>query len=105
MERIISLLGIPVLIALAWLISTDRKKFPWRIVLWGVALQFIFCVLVIGVPVLGFDGPLRFVFVAANDAIQLPTFSGDGHRLAFCSDATDLVSGGPDAPNLFTWTG
>lgn len=43
--------------------------------------------------------------VAANDAIQLPTFSGDGHRLAFCSDATDLVSGGPDAPNLFTWTG
>jgi CNT family concentrative nucleoside transporter len=84
MERIISLLGIPVLIALAWLISTDRKKFPWRIVLWGVALQFIFCVLVIGIPVLGFDGPLRFVFVAANDAINATIdFTLMGSRFVF----------------------
>src|SRR6476620_5975766 len=70
MERIISLLVIPILIALAWLISTDRKKFPWRIVLWGVGLQFMFCILVIGIPLLGFSGPLRFVFEAANNGIN-----------------------------------
>ena len=38
-ERLLSLLGIPVLILLAWLIlSTDRRHFPWRVALWGVGL-------------------------------------------------------------------
>lgn len=84
MERILSFLGIGVLIALAWSISTDRSKFPWRIVIWGVALQFIFCVLVIGIPALGFAGPLRFVFVAANEAINATIdFTLIGSRFVF----------------------
>jgi len=84
MERIISLIGIPILIALAWSISSDRRQFPWRIVIWGVALQFIFCVLVIGIPALGFDGPLRFLFAAANDAINATIdFTLIGSRFIF----------------------
>ncbi|MBI5058575.1 NupC/NupG family nucleoside CNT transporter [candidate division KSB1 bacterium] len=51
MERLLSLLGIPVLILLAWLIlSTDRRHFPWRVVLWGVGLQFTFAFLILWTP-------------------------------------------------------
>lgn len=50
-ERLFSLLGIPILIFLAWLIlSTDRRHFPWRVVLWGVGLQFAFAFLILWTP-------------------------------------------------------
>lgn len=37
--KLISLLGFVLLLAFAWTLSTDRKKFPWRTVFWGVGLQ------------------------------------------------------------------
>ena len=40
MERFISPLGYFVLIFLAWAMSSDRRLFPWRIVLAGTGLQF-----------------------------------------------------------------
>lgn len=84
MERLISLCGIPVLIALAWTMSTNRQKFPWRMVFWGVILQFIFCLLVIGIPALQISGPLKFIFVAANDAINATIdFTLAGSRFVF----------------------
>jgi concentrative nucleoside transporter, CNT family len=52
MDRLLSLLGVPVLIFLAWLIlSTDRRHFPWRVVLWGVGLQFLFAMIILWTPV------------------------------------------------------
>lgn len=39
-QKIISFFGIFLLMALLWLISEDRKKFPFRIVIWGLILQF-----------------------------------------------------------------
>lgn len=50
MSRFFSLLGIPALIFLAWLISVDKKHFPWRVVLWGVGLQLGFAFLILWVP-------------------------------------------------------
>jgi CNT family concentrative nucleoside transporter len=51
MYRLQSLLGIPVLILIAWLVlSTDRRHFPWRVVLWGVGLQFAFAFLILWTP-------------------------------------------------------
>jgi len=38
-ERYISLLGYFVLILLAWGMSSNRRLFPWRIVLAGTGLQ------------------------------------------------------------------
>ena len=46
MERLISFFGIFVLIGIAWLFSNNRRKFPLRLVVWGVLLQFAFCLLV-----------------------------------------------------------
>lgn len=90
MERLISLLGLAVLIGIAWSLSTDRKRFPLRMVIWGVALQFVFCILVIGIPALGVPGPLRFVFEAANTAINATLdFTLVGSRFIF-GDLVDL---------------
>lgn len=37
--RIVSGVGLLVMISVAWLCSSDRRHFPWRTVLWGLALQ------------------------------------------------------------------
>ncbi len=50
MENFISLLGIPVLLAAAWLMSSNRRLFPWRIVLWGIGLQVILAVILLRTP-------------------------------------------------------
>lgn len=84
MQRLISLFGIAALIGIAWVFSDNRRKFPARVVVWGVILQFIFCLLVIGIPALGVDGPLRFFFEAANDAINATIdFTLEGSRFVF----------------------
>ena len=35
------LLGIAVLIGLAWVLSSDRRRFPWKLVIGGLALQWV----------------------------------------------------------------
>jgi len=47
MERFISLLGVFVLIGIAFVCSNNRKKIAWRTVAWGFGLQFIFAVLIL----------------------------------------------------------
>lgn len=42
MPRLISFVGLFVMIALAWLMSSNRRKFPWRVVVGGLLLQFVF---------------------------------------------------------------
>ena len=38
--RLVSLLGLLVMVALAWLMSSNKRRFPWRVVFGGLALQF-----------------------------------------------------------------
>lgn len=47
MHKYVSLLGIVVIIGLAWLMSSHKKHFPWRTVLAGLCLQFAFAVLIL----------------------------------------------------------
>ncbi|MGE4132471.1 MAG: NupC/NupG family nucleoside CNT transporter [Bdellovibrionales bacterium] len=84
MERIVSCMGLAVLVGLAWLLSNNRRKFPVHMVIWGVGLQVLFCVLVLGVPALGIKGPLLFIFTAANAAINATLdFTLEGSRFVF----------------------
>ena len=46
-ERLIGLLGIAVMLGIAVLLSSDRKKIDWRLVGTGVGLQALFGVLVL----------------------------------------------------------
>ena len=48
--KLLSVLGLVVFVALAWACSVDRRRFPWRTVLSGVALQFLFALLILQTP-------------------------------------------------------
>ena len=61
--RLRGLFGVALLALGAWAISINRKKIPWRIVLWGLALQFIFALFILRTP---FGSG---IFDTANDVI------------------------------------
>lgn len=46
-EKLVSLLGVFVLLGCAWGLSLDRKRFPVRVVLWGLGLQLTFAVIIL----------------------------------------------------------
>lgn len=50
MERFIGLLGIVAFIALAWLISFDRRRIPWRLVFAGIVVQAVIAGLALSFP-------------------------------------------------------
>ena len=58
-----SLLGLLVLILLGWLLSSNRRLIPWRMLLGGVALQFAIAGLMLKVP--AFSG----IFMALNKLV------------------------------------
>jgi len=76
--RLRSLLGIGVLAVGAWALSVDRRSVPWRIVLWGLGLQFVFALLILRTP---FGAA---VFEVANDMILAAVgFTLEGARFLF----------------------
>jgi len=64
MERLTPLVGMIVMMAIAWAISTDRKAAlgTWKLVLWALGLQFLFAVIILKTD-LG-----AAIFLKANDA-------------------------------------
>lgn len=55
------------MLGIAFALSKNRKAVSKRIVLWGLGLQLLFTVLVLGIPALGVPGVLNFLFTLAND--------------------------------------
>ena len=47
-QMLISILGLFVMMGLAWLMSSNRKKVSLRVVIGGLALQFLFAFLILG---------------------------------------------------------
>lgn len=73
-----SLLGLIVFVALAWACSLYRKRFPWRTVLWGLGLQFLFALLILRTP---FGA---YIFELAQNAfLKLTSFAMDGATMVF----------------------
>ena len=78
MPRLIALLGLIVFIGLAWGLSVNRRRFPWRTVVSGLALQFACALLVLGTR------PGMALFEGARAAVtQLNTCSDEGVKLVF----------------------
>lgn len=78
MQNLISALGIGVFVLVAWVISEDRKRFPWRVVAWGILLQFIFAFLVLS------WNPGTQVFLKLNDVFNaLLLFAKQGASFVF----------------------
>ena len=77
-ERLTSILGIGVMVLLAWLLSVNRSAFPVRIVAWGIGLQLVFALLILR------TAPGEQFFALVNDAfIQLLDYTKAGARFIF----------------------
>ena len=76
--KLISLFGWFTMIGVAWAISYNRKNFPWRTVVWGIGLQFIFALLILKTP----WGAKVFEF-AGKVVQKLIQFSTDGTQFVF----------------------
>jgi CNT family concentrative nucleoside transporter len=49
-QRLVSVLGMIVLLFIAWLLSVNRALIPWRLVFWGISLQIVFALLILKTP-------------------------------------------------------
>ncbi len=78
--RALSLLGIAVMIGIAWALSFDRKRISWRPVLWGVALQVALAAIVL-------TPAAQAIFFKSIDAAvhRLLSFSEAGATFVFQS--------------------
>ena len=84
MERLVSLLGIFVMLGLAWLLSTNRKKMDFKLIIMGTLLQFIFGVLVL------WTTPGQIFFQGAKEFItKLISFSDNGAAMVFGQNFRD----------------
>lgn len=84
MEKGISLLGVAVVIGLAFLLSANPKKVNIRLVISGILFQFLFAVIVLWTTPgqLFFEGARSFV-------MALLSFAGEGSELVFGVDYKD----------------
>ncbi len=77
-QKWIGLLGIIALIFTAWILSNNKRKFPWRTVLSGVLLQFIFGILILNTTL----GSKLFEFLQRGVS-RLIGFADHGSRMVF----------------------
>ncbi len=76
--RLRGMLGLLLLAFSAWALSSNRRNIPWRVVLWGIALQIVFAVLILRTPV------GAGIFDVANQAIlAVVGFTLEGARFLF----------------------
>ena len=80
--QFLSLVGLVVLLGLAWAMSYHRRLIPVRTVIWGLGLQFVFALIIlkqdrwsfIGMVVLA--GLLVVYIMQADQSRVLPGFPG-----------------------------
>jgi CNT family concentrative nucleoside transporter len=92
LQRATGLIGLATILALAWLLSYDRRRFPWRLVAAGVLLQASFGVLVLKTT------PGRWFFEGVGGVVNgLLSFSGQGARFIFGNLVDNTVQVGTPA--------
>jgi concentrative nucleoside transporter, CNT family len=95
-ERLTSLLGLLVLVGLAWLLSVNRRKIQWRPVIWGIALQLLLGLVILN-PTLQ-----KFFFHVVDGAVnRLLGFSQEGAAFVFQSIEPHQILGPNGEPETF----
>jgi len=78
LERAISFSGYFVMIGLAWLLSENKRRFPWRVVVVGTLLQFVLALIILKTK------PGELVFEGISAAFNWVTdLADDGSRFVF----------------------
>ncbi len=78
LERGVSLLGLGVMVGVAWALSVDRRGVQWRPVIWGIALQLVFALVVLSPMTRSF-----FFDVVDGGVRQLLAFAEEGAEFVF----------------------
>ncbi len=87
-QRLLSLSGLGVFILIAWLLSEDRRRINVRLVLWGIALQFFFAIVILK------TAPGRYVFDIARIAMtKVLNFTDIGASFLFGNLTSDPAMG------------
>jgi concentrative nucleoside transporter, CNT family len=81
MERFTGLLGLVVILAVAWLFSKNRSAIKPRVILWGLSLQFVFAFLVLSKG----KSPVAQAFATAS--------TGVNHLLEYAAAGSSFVFG------------
>jgi CNT family concentrative nucleoside transporter len=77
-ERLISFLGIFFILGIAWLLSNNRKKINYRVIIWGLVLQISFAFIILKTT------PGRAVFGATQSVIvRILAFTDEGASFMF----------------------
>ena len=75
---IYSFLGIICFMLIAWLVSENRKEVSWRIVIWGVLMQFV-----LGFFVLTTETGKLFISKTNDIIMSILSFQEEGSRFLF----------------------
>jgi CNT family concentrative nucleoside transporter len=84
--RLVSVLGMVVLLALGWLLSVNRTAIPWRVVAWGMGLQMVFALLILKTPA----GEAFFSWINGV-IVALLGFTESGARFLFGNLVTNNI--------------
>lgn len=96
--KLVSILGLVVFVGIAWALSAHRNRFPWRTVVWGVALQFS-----LGLLILKTRWGEALFSLAGAAITKLVAFSNEGSRFVFGPLASDQSMSRvfPESPLIF----
>ena len=86
-----SFIGMILLVALAWLFSSQKRIFNWRVVIWGILLQFLFAGFLFCMP-----AGIKFFLFVNNVVVKLLSCASKGTHFVFGALA---VSPGEVSPN------
>ena len=86
MERLISAIGLLAMIGFAYLLSSNKKKFPLRIVVGGLILQVMLALLILWTP------PGKAAFQAVGDLFT--------HMIAYVNYGSQFMFGMSREPQI-----
>lgn len=88
MNRFVGLLGIAVILGIAYLLSNNKKKIDWKLVAIGIGLQVVFALIILKFP----PGRMAFQYVG-NLIDKLIDFTREGSVFLFGDLANSQKSG------------
>ena len=84
MNRLIGLLGIIIILGIAYLLSENKKKINWRLVLVGLGLQILFALIILKIPI-----GRRFFEFFSKGITKILDFTSEGTVFLF-GNLTDV---------------
>jgi CNT family concentrative nucleoside transporter len=98
MYNLVSFAGIFILMGFAWLLSSDRKVVNWRLIIWGLAIQFLFAAFIFWVPV-----GSKFFLLLNGMLVEVLSVANEGAKFLFGVLAYPPGTTGPNGEQSLGW--